>query len=900
MTGLRRPTRAVRSRAALLALLGGLLAVPAVTGHAQDPASCPNRGQLTRVGQSWVGAKAPTFDTGPATMTAYAVVPQFPGTVYVTNGKVISRTSDYGCVWQEVLELTTSGGGDVGLSAATTTITSLTVPTTKSQATWVYATAVQVGEGSGRPIVLWTASGDIGSWANRSTGLPPVGRPTELAVAPTNASVAYLALRNVPGLPTGAPTLPGAPNPTQPAGALYRTSDGGSSWVRAADGTDFDGAPSVEDIAVSTSSPATLWTVAGGRLRVSTNSGATFSGPASLNEQAQASRGLTFTAVDVSRQRVVAFSSGSSGAKALVSTNGGQSFQQRTAPAGVTSTWHDDKATTLYIGTVKGGSAVAYRYDITGKAPVQVNPVASGVDFRPQTDAIEQNIHLLTPTTLYFTRFAPGRGADSPGRPPVRTPLGTVQLPFARLSPNNVELQLDFDETRTVDLALALPRSPTPVDMYFIVDQSGSMKALIDGVKSNLAKVVQSLVAQGIQVEVGLGAYKTVEDPPLYRRVVQIQRPGKAFYEGLEGLDADAGGQQEPVLAALYSAATGEGLDRITFPVASPCALLPTADTCSIRPNQDADWNAGSLRLFIHATDEKFINNLQNVDDSQEHSRDEVGAALRSRKIQHVGIAPRVESVVDLEDMGRRTGTLAPVSIDCDQDGEPDVKVGEPIVCGSSGRLDKMLVDVVNAVRDVQPLRVVTAPSPVLKRVAPSAFPAVNVKLDNDLKFRLTVSCLGVGPGKYEINVDAELRNRSVLRQPGIVSVACGSAPAGVVANPPPPEAAPQQQQPAPQPPPANAPVPFPAVQIQPAPQPQPNPQLNPNAGAAAQEEEQLQVAVATNDVLREDREATEYAMAALSGVALMGAFGAGHALRRRSSGAGATAAAATWSRSRS
>lgn len=894
-------SRTSRWRAASFAALACVLTVPVVFSHAQEPGTtCRLPGQFKRVPPLWTEVRAPQFPAGPATISAYAVTPWNPDILFATNGTAVMRSGDGGCIWQAVLTLQPDGGGDVSLSSQLTKITSIVIPAARNAQATVYLTALQAGEGVGRPFVLYSRTqGDVNSWSLRSSGLPAVGRPSELAIAPSSSSALYLALRSVPGLPVGAPTIPGTPVQTSASGALYRSTDGGSSWTRASDGNDFDGAPAIDDIAVDSSRPATVWTVAGGRLRVSRDSGATHAPPVSLGESRQAA--YDFTAVNVHRSRVIGFSrTGGRGPSALVSTNSGSSFEERRTPGVVASTAHTDKTSSLIIGTGSGGgSSDIYRWATNGSS-TRLTPIAHAADWDVQVDSVYNNVYAFRPTALYKT-ITDRTQKPQPIDPNIlKGGVGTVPPVVANIKPRRVEISLPPGGTTTRDFTITLPPSPTKLDLFLIMDDSRSMNPLISRVKKNLATVLQKLVTQEkIDVYAGIAKYGTTEDPPLYERLADVQSPNTGeVYTALKGLTAENTGQSEPVLIALHQAATGKGLNKIPGVPLSFCDLQPIESaTCGIEPNQNANWRAQSLRVFVHATNERFIENLDDVEDRDEPSFTETAQAMRDRGIQHIGIVAAEEARPHLKQMSELTGTLAPTSVDCDGDGAADLRPGDPLVCADSGDLSKMMVEVLKAVRDVQPVGIFSrSGSPVFKGVRLSGslasprqqaeFSAVNVKVVNTLRYRATFSCVGVAPSPtpYEVKLSAQLRGETLRGADATAMVTCGALVAGVPATAPDPgiPAGPQPQV-QPQPLPAQPAPAVPALQIQPAPQVQVNTQVNPQAGAARQEEKEFQFATATNDVLQDEREGgAQLAMSVLTGVALMGAFGTAHAMRRR------------------
>ncbi|HVF19882.1 MAG TPA: hypothetical protein VNA14_06535, partial [Mycobacteriales bacterium] len=410
--------RATGIRAVLAVAVATMLGVPVVMSDAAS--ACNVRGQIVGINQRWEAILKPTFGSGPVGMTAYAVQPTNPDVLYVTNGKVVMRSSDGGCHWDEVLELLVNGG-DVALSSATTTITSITIPERGARRR-VLLTAVEVEQGVGQPHVIRSETGDANSYDLADSGLPLAGRPTDLRIAPSDDRVVLLALRAVPSVndtPVGpVPPVGGTPAPSAPVGALYRSNDGGRTWAIAAEGGELGGAAVIDDIAISDLAAEDVWVIADGVLLRSRDAGSSFTDQG-LTQASQDSAGYRFTALDVFQRRIYAFSrtSNSGSPVAVRSTDGGASYTAQNVPFQVESAAHGARTTDVLVGTpVSDGSADMYA--LSNGRWVSVAPQNNLTPWRVQIDRVKSTRFGLSPDRIY--RTVATQAAPKPGDPPVK------------------------------------------------------------------------------------------------------------------------------------------------------------------------------------------------------------------------------------------------------------------------------------------------------------------------------------------------------------------------------------------------------------------------------------------------------------------------------------------------
>jgi hypothetical protein len=109
------------------------------------------------------------------------------------------------------------------------------------------------------------------------------------------------------------------------------------------------------------------------------------------------------------------------------------------------------------------------------------------------------------------------------------------------------------DKVVTIDEAVS-----APVDVFFLVDTTGSMGGVIEGVKTGFADVVASLGAVATNVAFGVGEYKDFGDPFAYRENQDITTNTADVQTGINLLSASGGGDlPEANLFGLESAAEG-------------------------------------------------------------------------------------------------------------------------------------------------------------------------------------------------------------------------------------------------------------------------------------------------------------------------------------------------------
>jgi hypothetical protein len=226
--------------------------------------------------------------------------------------------------------------------------------------------------------------------------------------------------------------------------------------------------------------------------------------------------------------------------------------------------------------------------------------------------------------------------------------------------------------------------SLTPVDVYILVDLSGSFFDDLPIFKDQAPGIIAELSASSPNIKFGLGKF---EDYPIYP--FGSATAGDQAYERLVDLTLDTddvlnkiselytrdgGDLPESQLAAMYQAATGAGQDLSGegFPDAS------------IPAGQQANFRDGAIKLILLWTDAEFHQpgdpgDILYPGPSFEETVTEI-LALDPPKV--IGISSGADAVADLTAIAEATGALAPPGgVDWNDDGIIDILEGDPLVC---------------------------------------------------------------------------------------------------------------------------------------------------------------------------------------------------------------------------
>lgn len=884
----------VRPGARGVVAIGALVAAAATVGTAGSAAGAtPVRCAGATVTGSWQRLPAPTFPDVPGVsatrrLSAYAVDRSAAYRMFATDGTSMFLSDDGGCAWRPSLTLEAQPSTDSPVSGATARISSVAVLPDHR--------VLAVIADAGGPRAFVSGTGDPGTWSSADLGLPPGATPQALVAAPGGA---YLAASSGQALPLDPGALPTPPTATagvvSPAyGVFFFDSDAGSWQGR----TPLPALPgAVTSMATASSDAADLWLVAGGRLLHSTDGGRTVAPVDPGVGTPRVVQGRTHRSVVVA------------GAQGLATTtDDGHTWRRTSAPDALTSLALRGVAHDVVLATTAGGRLLRIALG-GGWSDVTPSGVVSAADAVGDAgDAATWHVRAVSRPggQDVLLRWVDGSGdrfgAGGPGRllsPPLDAP---PPPPPARLDVVRA-VDLAAGATRQLPLTLRLPRAPTPLDLYFLVDVSQSMFPAIDDLRANLREVIQSLVDRHVDVMVGVAIAGTNprnggQDPPvdptdpsyrqpvLFRRVVAVTDPETALRAldqvRIETVSSNAPPERiQGQLLGIDQLMTGSGVRN--------SGGVPG---WAVAPDQEAGWRQSdrTRRVLVDLTDQSF-----DVPPGAPRAAgggpdlDRVGAELRAQRVLHVGLSagPDRGARFDLGRLSALTGAIAPAGgLDCDGDRYDRLAAGAPLVCPTPVAVSKAVAAALRALPDRQAVTLTTAVVPVASGAAGATATlltdVVDATLDNTVDGRLTVTCPTL-PRRTTTRVPLEAGYQGSVVARAAVVVTCEPAarPERV-----PPVAAAAAPLVAALVPPGPPPPPAPAPGSQPVQQPV---QAN-QVAAAEQEQEQAQLALAeaqdeTGDqpqlqASRAERDDRAAGVTLLACLALTAVAGGGLALR--------------------
>ena len=686
-SGLRRSrtSSCARGLRAFLALVvvGTIFAPFAVAG----PSSSSKAALCGTARGGWESIDVP-FTDGSQEIKSWGIA-QTTTPMFATNGLVLMRSLDRGCSWTEVWRLDAVPQPGTTVTSADSTIAQVHVSESPLSPGKVFLTVDQLDPVSRPRVFISNDSGSSFSAAER--GLEgAVGRPEDIASAPSNPGKVYL-LTDTTGiqrrlLPDGPPELPDLPdeveeplpNPKGFAQALYESIDGGRTWqpVRNAyTGDPFDG------IEVDPVDADEVWLYGEcGAVRPPDTTT-----PCELTGAVPGPIGY----VDVwhapgSPARILAARSDQP--TVYRSNNAGREFVGNPVPEGTIQSIVSINPILEAYSTVAGVFLKQFGGKTVDYSPTDGRPI---IDLY-RTDGVGSELWGRSETTIerrifrqpqyrnvdYCEAMArlgytglPGCAGDvGIDVPCVETPDPSEPA----LQPAKVDIALSPGQEKTVHYDFNLATEEQMLDVFFLIDVSGSMQDAIDGTGRAMKDIVTKLTNSGIDVRFGVGEYRSYTQAPVYRRVLDITNDCAAVEEALESLIASGGGE-ETQLEALYQVARGESRPGVNVVVPS---------------DQDATWRGDATRVIIHTTDEPISEGPPNP------SYQEVADALNAELIDQIGVAIEDSfggggSVGDdpppsegLSRVAADTGTVAPEEgVDCNGDGTADIAEGQPLVC---------------------------------------------------------------------------------------------------------------------------------------------------------------------------------------------------------------------------
>lgn len=790
-------------------------------------ASCSGRQKLPDL---WTKIVMPSFPVGGTTLSTYDAADTALGHLVASNGLAVAATKDDGCDWTVATLPADSPLPDLAIGEAKVvgrTITQVRYGAGSRNAVWALGATEVANNGlvATQPRVLYSADGGT-SFAARVMGLPEFGRPIAIrGMGQTNAVLLF--------------------HSTTPTSSysFFSTNDSGRTWSE----QPFPGTiPVLADFTVF---GATLWGWGSGGVYQIDSRGA---------RRIPDVTG-TVKAVDVSRTfygglRISVFLA--SGAERFVSLDGGVTWGTEPAPESVDSvSSHPGVPGLLALSSIETNVLV--------ESPP---PFSRNDDFSPQADNVSDvqwvaerhakgyPLYAFSALALYQRIVPPDFGPPPPPPPPpvdveVKRPK-IVPPPPASIKPTKGVVALKQGQKKVVDYTVSLPPVPTPLDVMFMTDSTGSMARTIASVQEGVQGIVDGLAARGTDLHFGVADFRDYPQTPeqtsnyaykLHRETGPIDTE---LEEALQGLTTGGGTTDgdDAALEAMYQAATGAGRKD---PLGVRGDLIP--------PGLGADFRPNAMKVILVATDDE----MREPDPAGATYPGPPLATVRQTLVDLgiylVGIEVRTSSATarpELENLATATGAIAPENgVDCDADGSPDLMAGEALVCEFDPRAGSGIADafvaMLNGIKDLAPIDLtLKGPAKYVTPKGPLHFTDVNVKAPNTFTLPVEYRCTKANAGMEEtVRIGAVRDGKEVVST--TATLRCADIPAPPVEVPP---LVPPLVVAAIIPPPPPAPVQNPPPNTNPNLNPNPNPQLNPNAGFAAQEEEQLQLALAEND----------------------------------------------------
>lgn len=767
---MRTPTKAARAVRKVIALIAVISVVAPLT-VARATSSCGS------VSGYWTTIAGPRFPAGSPTIADLAVDPRTPSRFFVTNGTSVIRTTDGGCSWDPVYELGKTTVPGQTFTAATARIRSVVVPESGGR---VLLAVEEQALNQVRPHVV--VSLDAGrTWQAGDTGLPPLGSPEGLVVAHSSPDVAYL------GVDLGGGTID----------TLFASGDGGRTWQPR--GRQVGNG--ITDLAVDPITPNELWAWGTSGLHHSTDGGQTFTpvdefvgtvtGPVGVYHRAgKPSSLMAFIPSLRSLMR---------------SEDGGEN-------------WLENFGLTEPTSIARGSIPESVIATSAGRAYAWAPALFSWVRLdSPQTGLTDAQATRAGTPRFFFrnTRnivvFEGPTGANVEVKNPdyVIGGLGAFQdLPEGipgekpELKPGDREVKIPAGRKKRVTYSLSLEKARTPVDIYFLIDTSESMKPFLRGLAQGLADLVRGLNERQIFPRFGLAQYRAypdstpprpecggpdvpiIEDPQcehnfVYKQEVdfpEFARSPQLLAGAIEDLQPIGGGHYNAPLPALYQTATGAGEDVWPYGV---------DNAGDVPQGEDASFGEKALRLIVHGGDEDF-NIVPYANDNnppRAPSFEQVIGALNKKQIYQVGLAMTSVAAQDMRTIAKGTDSVAPSEgVDCNGDGSPEIAGGQPLVCqlglGSADEGVNLVPAIVNLVEGIRNRQDVTLTAEseddgVVASITPDLYPGLVLEADQDLKFDVTYSCpLAMAGERATIDLAAHQGEEVIAR--GETTVICG------------------------------------------------------------------------------------------------------------------------------
>jgi hypothetical protein len=818
--------------------------------------------QVTVRSDRWVRIGAPKFDAGegPAKITSFDAMPNQKNGIVVTNGTVLKLSLDAGCTWNTIYK---SNGLQPPAPGYTADVFTQVV---QSNDTTTWVTSYDDVNGVPHPHVY--IGGNVGvdgkkpSFAQTDVGLPTYGQPVSLVAGPAGINEAYVLIDQLPDPQSGAVTdasrhlynLTLQSDP--PTGAVT-----GQQWSE----VKLPAIGKVAGMVRQSSHKVWIW------------SGKTYAWSSDIG-----SANPTWT-VGTAPGPIATMDVDAYGSVGIIARNGQadvlyqpDSHGKLAAHLGVPVDPYAMSHGTYQDVYVVSGAKGTWGYDHIRQQWIDISP-KSGPTFHSLTMAQGTTARIvlgMTSDALWrWDTYDREAFREPPPGPPTIGDPDHVKLPKSKLthpvlSPIKRVVTVSPGQVSHVPVSYLVNPDPTPLDVYFLVDTTGSMQPAILGLQKSVVSIAKNLRKElGLSACFGVGGVKDVQPD------ATVTDPNQAyvFKTFLPVAPCDSGPELPMVSAAVKKLAQGGGGNT---PEAQTVGLklAVTGETLPYPPvvtPQPANFRPGAFKVIV------LISDAGANEGNGYPTVPEVIQTLNVSDVKVVSIAVR-DGVGDLkgaEDMMNKiavgTGSLAPPSgVDCNGDGGGyygDLGPGDPLVCEESitsaadgsqvVNIGPAILGLLLAVKDPGTIEVkVDDPNNALRGPIRGRTKGVfDMKYENGLHFTLPVGCTPAQAGQtLPIYLTPYVRSQ-LGGATGEVDVQCK-----LVSKLPPiapiAQAAPLLIVPAVRPPVAVAPP------IPPNPPAQPASNVNPNAGMAREEQNQPQLAMAAQDSAEagEDTEVVE------------------------------------------
>jgi parallel beta-helix repeat protein len=258
----------------------------------------------------------------------------------------------------------------------------------------------------------------------------------------------------------------------------------------------------------------------------------------------------------------------------------------------------------------------------------------------------------------------------------------SVRIVFQLLSDSTITQDGWYIDDVAVNGTL-LGSNTGPMDVFMIVDLSGSFIDDLSNFKNQAADMIASLRAANPNIRFGLAKFEDYPIDPFglsgdkaYQRLVDLTFDSNLVLNTIAGLsilnDSVGGDYPQSQLAALYQAVTGAGQSVAGF------------SSANIPAGQQASFRYGAKKLMLLWTDAPFHQpgDPGTIPYPGPSFDQTVNAILALDPPKVIGISSGSDGLADLQRIAAATGSLAPAGgVDCNGDGVIDILAGAPLAC---------------------------------------------------------------------------------------------------------------------------------------------------------------------------------------------------------------------------